>query len=97
MTYVYAATFLLLAPWVAASARFTLLMYWDDTSSGVAFALAAAMVIAATVAIFLALISALYIFGAIELVMVLANGVLPSLIILEVLTLVVPTYLKRRA
>lgn len=96
MTQIYAFAFMVLAPFVVLSARFTIALYRSDRDSGVALALAWVTSAGALIAVFLGLVSWLYVLGARELVVVLSPAILPSFLGLEILTIIVPTYLSRR-
>lgn len=91
---IYALAFVILVPLEVGAARFTVsLNRADPTPLG--GALAAVSVIGAAVAVFLGLVSGLYIVGATSLVAVLSAGVIPAFIGLEALLLVIPGFLRR--
>lgn len=94
MIAVYAWAFLLLGPAVVAAARYTFRLRREDPS-GLATALAVVTITGATIAAFLAWLSALVLLGGGELVALFSPGVLPSFLVLELLIVVIPVYLRR--
>lgn len=93
-THLLAWAFVVLAPVVVGAARFTIRI-WRAEPSGVGLALAVATSAGAFVAVFVAIVAATYLAGAHRLAAMLAPGVVPAFLGLEIALILVPLYLRR--
>lgn len=91
----FAIGFVLTWPLVTYAAWFTLRLARDQMS-GISVALAAVTTAAALVASFLGFASMLFLSGQADVVRILSPGILPAFFILELLTIIIPFYLRTR-